>query len=83
MTNKTAHTRTHIYRFEKYIYIFLVLSIIANLWYYWICLTVKHNQYDSTKSSTYIANSTLFHMKYIDYNIKGFLSTDIVNVRHH
>ncbi|EFN69701.1 Lysosomal aspartic protease, partial [Camponotus floridanus] len=38
------------------------------------------NQYDSTKSSTYIANSTLFHMKYTDYNIEGFLSSDIVNV---
>ncbi|XP_025263127.1 lysosomal aspartic protease-like isoform X2 [Camponotus floridanus] len=56
----------------------------ANLWIFSkkcnVSVCLKRNQYDSTKSSTYIANSTLFHMKYTDYNIEGFLSSDIVNV---
>ncbi|XP_025263120.1 lysosomal aspartic protease-like isoform X2 [Camponotus floridanus] len=42
---------------------------------------LRRNRYDSTKSSTYIASNTSFHMKYSGgYHMEGFLSTDIVNI---
>ncbi|XP_025263092.1 lysosomal aspartic protease-like isoform X2 [Camponotus floridanus] len=43
-----------------------------------VCL--RRNRYDSTKSSTYIASNTSFHMNYFNYHMEGFLSTDIVNI---
>ncbi|XP_025269060.1 lysosomal aspartic protease-like [Camponotus floridanus] len=43
-----------------------------------ICL--YHNQYNSTKSSTYIATDVSSHIKYINSNVEGFLSIDTVNV---
>ncbi|GAB1861136.1 Lysosomal aspartic protease [Camponotus japonicus] len=42
---------------------------------------LSHAQYDNRKSSTYIANDTLFELGYTRHeNIYGILSTDIVNV---
>ncbi|XP_025270258.1 lysosomal aspartic protease-like isoform X2 [Camponotus floridanus] len=45
-----------------------------------ITACLRHNQYDSRKSSTYIVNDTKIHLPYIAINVSGFLSTDTVNV---
>ncbi|EFN70233.1 Cathepsin D, partial [Camponotus floridanus] len=37
-------------------------------------------RYDNTFSDSYIPNNTEIDIKYVDYSIHGFLSTDIVNV---
>ncbi|KAG8589441.1 hypothetical protein GDO81_006388 [Engystomops pustulosus] len=58
----------------------------ANLWVpssqcsplYSAC--ASHNQYDSSKSHTYIANGTGFSIQYESGGVRGFLSQDIVTV---
>ncbi|CAH2221232.1 renin isoform X2 [Pelobates cultripes] len=58
----------------------------ANLWVpsrscsplYSAC--VSHNQYDSSKSQTYIKNGTGFSIQYGSGGVKGFLSQDLVIV---
>jgi cathepsin D len=39
-----------------------------------------HNRYDSTKSSTYVANGTSFSIQYGTGSMTGFLSQDILNI---
>ncbi|XP_063813340.1 renin [Pseudophryne corroboree] len=58
----------------------------ANLWVpsrhcsplYSAC--VSHNQYDSSKSHTYIENGTGFSIQYESGKVRGFLSQDVVAV---
>jgi cathepsin D len=53
---------------------FLVISPI-------ILFTEKHNQYDSSKSSTYYPNGTELEIFYGTGSMKGFLSKDVVDVQ--
>ncbi|XP_025269291.1 lysosomal aspartic protease isoform X2 [Camponotus floridanus] len=46
----------------------------------------RHNQYDGMNSSTCIPNNMMANIKYADYIIGGYLSTDVVgnlNVKNH
>ncbi|GAB1867619.1 Lysosomal aspartic protease [Camponotus japonicus] len=46
-------------------------------------VALARRRYDNMDSYTYISNNTFIysiHMRYIDYSINGFLSTDTVNV---
>lgn len=42
-----------------------------------------HNKYDSTESSTYVANNTKIAMSYGSGKVSGFLSIDNVNVSNY
>ncbi|EFN61782.1 Cathepsin D, partial [Camponotus floridanus] len=44
------------------------------------CFTVRYNRYNSINSYTYISRKTNIDLKYLDYKVHGFLSTDTVNV---
>lgn len=59
-----------------YFDLFLVLKKISKI----NVFSVLHNKYDSTKSSTYEKNGTDFEIRYGSGSMKGFLSTDNVEV---
>jgi hypothetical protein len=40
----------------------------------------RHNKYDSSKSSTYIANGTTFHIEYGSGPVSGYESVDALNM---
>lgn len=51
------------------------------LYYYSIFFTQGlHNKYDSTASSTYVANGTKFSLEYGSGAVSGFFSTDNMKV---
>lgn len=64
---------------DHYILILLCFSYVKKLTKINV-FSVLHNKYDSTKSSTYEKNGTDFEIQYGSGSMKGFLSTDNVEV---